>query len=205
MTKIYLISPEKFDLAVFAKRLDNVLKTSLVPVFQLRLKGYDNNEIIKYSQELKKICADNNVAFILNDYDQIAIDLGLNGVHVGVDDSKIKTIRKNSPENFIIGASCYDSKDLAFRAGEEGADYLSFGAFFPSKTKKSRGQPTLEFLKSCSEVINLPIVTIGGINDTNCKDLVKNGADFISVISYVWDQEGKEDKAIKELYNSINH
>ena len=101
-------------------------------------------------------------------------------------------------QNFLIGASCYDSKHLAMEAGEQGADYLSFGAFFESKTKKSRGNPSLEILEWSNEILNLPTVAIGGITADNCAPLVKSGADFLSVISYVWDHpEGEEAALIK--------
>ncbi len=203
MTKIYLISPPRIELENFSKRLDAALKTGLVPAFQLRLKNYSNQEITKISHQLKEICQANNCLFLLNDFLDIALDVGANGVHLGAEDGSIKIARTKSPKNFVIGASCYDSRDLAMCAGEEGADYLSFGAFFPSKTKKARATPSVEILEWCAELINLPIVAIGGITDQNCSSLVRAGADFLSVISYVWDHPDGEAVAVRNLNAEI--
>jgi thiamine-phosphate pyrophosphorylase len=203
MSQIYLISPPQIELKTFSKNLELALKTGLVPVFQLRLKNYPDAEVKKISQELKKICHANNCLFLLNDYHEIALEVGANGVHLGVEDGSILLARKKSPPNFVIGASCYDSKHLAMEAGEQGADYISFGAFFASKTKKSRGNPTIEILEWSSEILNLPITAIGGINDQNCASLVKAGADFLAVISYVWDHQNGADVALKKLHDSI--
>jgi len=200
MSQIYLISPPQIELNTFSKRLENALKTTLVPVFQLRLKNYSNSEISKISTELKKICHANNCLFLLNDSHQIAVDVGADGVHLGAEDGSIKIARQKSPQNFLIGASCYDSRHLAMEAGEQGANYISFGAFFPSKTKKSQGNPTLEILEWADEMLDLPIVAIGGINDQNASQLVKAGANFLSVISYVWDHPQGEGEAVKKLY-----
>lgn len=207
MTKIYLISPPEINLKEFSKRLDNALATGLVPVFQLRLKNYLSQEIVAIAKELKKICHESNCLFILNDFCDLALEIGADGTHLGTSDGKIKLARKKADElakGFIIGASCYDSKDLAMIAGEDGADYLSFGTFFPSKTKNSQGKPKSEILTWCDQLINLPTVAIGGINDQNCHDIVKAGADFIAVISYVWQHEEGEAKAIQKLSAAIN-
>lgn len=199
MTQIYLISPPQIELKTFSQRLENALKTNLVPTFQLRLKNYPAAEVKKIAQELLKICQDNNCLFLLNDSYQMALDIGAGGVHLGVEDGSIATARKKSPANFVIGASCYDSKHLAMEAGEQGADYVSFGAFFESKTKVSRGRPTLEIIEWCNEIMNLPIVTIGGITAENCQPLIRSGADFLSVISYVWDHPQGEVAALQSL------
>lgn len=203
MAQIYLISPPQIELKDFSLKLENALKTGFVPSFQLRLKNYSPSEIKKISQEIKKICDENNCLFLLNDFYEIALEVGASGVHVGIDDKKISQIRQNSPKNFVIGASCYDSKHLAMEAGEQGADYISFGAFFETQTKISRGKPTVEILNWASEILNLPIVAIGGINDKNCVELVKNGADFLAVISYVWQHPEGVEVAIKNLYQQL--
>lgn len=203
MAQIYLISPPQIELKDFSLKLEKALKTGLVPSFQLRLKNYSSPEVKKISQEIKKICDNNNCLFLLNDFYEIALEVGASGVHVGIDDKKISQIRQNSPKNFVIGASCYDSKHLAMEAGEQGADYISFGAFFETQTKISRGKPTFEILNWASEILNLPIVAIGGINDKNCSELIKNGADFLAVISYVWQHPLGVDIAIKNLHHTI--
>jgi thiamine-phosphate pyrophosphorylase len=203
MAQIYLISPPQIELKDFSVKLEKALKTGLVPSFQLRLKNYSTLEVKKISQEIKKICDNNNCLFLLNDFYEIALEVGASGIHVGIDDKKILQIRQNSPKNFVIGASCYDSKHLAMEAGEQGADYISFGAFFETQTKISRGKPTVEILNWASEMLNLPIVAIGGINDKNCVELVKNGADFLAVISYVWQHPKGVEIAIKNLHQQL--
>jgi thiamine-phosphate pyrophosphorylase len=203
MTKIYLISPPRIDLKNFSSRLNLALKTGLVPVFQARLKDYEISEVEKISRELKKICHENNCLFLLNDFSEVALNIGADGVHLGVEDGSIAKVRAKSPKSFLIGASCYDSRHLAMEAAEAGCDYLSFGAFFESKTKKSRGNPTTEILEWCDEVMNLPTVAIGGITADNCKTLVEAKADFLAVISYVWDHVEGEVTALKNLYEAI--
>ena len=203
MAQIYLISPPQIELKDFSLKLEKALKTGLIPAFQLRLKNYSLSEVKKISQEIKKICDDNNCLFLLNDFYEIALEVRASGVHVGIDDKKISQIRQNSPKNFIIGASCYDSKHLAMEAGEQGADYISFGAFFETQTKISRGKPSVEILNWASEILNLPIVAIGGINDKNCVELVKNGVDFLAVISYVWQHPKGVEVAIKNLHQQL--
>lgn len=204
MTSIYLISPEKFEVKSFSKRLERALNTGLVPVFQLRLKGYEIADQIKIAREIKAVCKSNNCLFLVNDSFEVAAEVISDGIHIGVDDGSVANIRKRSPKNFVIGASCYDSKHLASIAAEEGADYISFGAFFPSKTKKSRGNPQPEIITWAKDLINLPVVTIGGINLENCHLMKDAGADFVSVISYVWDQDGNEDRAIIEMSQKLN-
>ena len=203
MAQIYLISPPQIELKDFSLKLEKALKTGLVPAFQLRLKNYSPLEIKNFSQEIKKICDNNNCLFLLNDFYEIALEVRTSGVHVGIDDKKISQIRQNLPKNFIIGASCYDSKHLAMEAGEQGADYISFGAFFETQTKISRGKPSVEILNWASEILNLPIVAIGGINDKNCGELIKNGADFLAVISYVWQHPLGVEVAIKNLHQQL--
>lgn len=204
MTKIYLISPEKIELNIFSKSLQNALQTNLVPAFQLRLKGYQENEVEKISKELKQICHDNNCLFLLNDNFNLALKIAADGVHLGADDGAISQARKNSSKNFIIGASCYDSRHSAVEAAEQGADYLSFGAFFPSKTKNSKGKPTVEILQWALEMFDLPIVGIGGINNQNCKILAQENIDFVAVISYIWQHPQGEAQAVKILSQALN-
>ena len=203
MTQIYLISPPKIDQKLFANELNVALKTGLIPTFQLRLKEYERSEIKKISIELQKICNDNNCLFILNDDYNLALEIGASGVHIGSSDGSIQQARKIAPADFIIGASCYDSRHLAIQAAEDGADYISYGAFFPSKTKVSQGNPTPEIISWSAEILDLPIVAIGGIDNTNCKILVDAGADFLAVISYVWQNPAGVEIAIKNLAQKL--
>ncbi len=203
MAKIYLISPPKINLQEFSLDLKNALKTSLVPVFQLRLKDYPRDEIEKFAKELKKICHDNNCLFLLNDNFDIALKIGADGVHMGSEDGSVAAVRSKSSQDFIIGASCYDSRHLAIEAAEQGADYLSFGTFFSSQTKNSKGKPTNEIIEWSHEMTDLPIVAIGGITDQNCSILIKSRIDFIAVISYVWQHPAGAPAALKTLNQAI--
>lgn len=204
MSSIYLISPPKIDEKDFLKNLTEILKTGLCPLFQLRLKDYEKSEILRISKTVKKICSDFNSKFILNDFADIALEARADGVHVGSEDELVLKIRKESPENFIIGASCYDSLELAQSATLAGASYVSFGAFFPSKTKNSKGKPTIQTIIDYKKNPRaLPVSCIGGIDDKNCKELVLGGADYICVISYIWESETSV-SAIKNLHASIS-
>ena len=185
--KLYLISPPKIELENFLDKLEDAFKTKKISIFQLRLKNISDKEIILASDKIIPLCQKYQIPFILNDSLDLALKVGANGVHLGGDDGDIKQAREISPKNFIVGTSCYDSKDMIMKAAESGADYVSLGAFFETKTKKSPGKPTLELLKWCDNFINVPNVCIGGINNRNYEQLVKNGADFIAVISYIWD------------------
>lgn len=217
MTKIYLISPEKIDINNdiddFCRNLTIALKTGFIPVFQLRLKGYPKDFVISSAKIIKKICLEYNVSLIINDDFEIALDIGANGVHLGIEDmqknnktyfNRLKNNIISKPKDFIVGVSCYDSRHLAMEAGEMGADYLSFGAFFPSKTKISIGKPNIDIAIWAIEMLNLPIVAIGGIDDKNCKELVRNNIDFIAVISHIWQNSKSVDYAVKSLYEAIN-
>jgi thiamine-phosphate pyrophosphorylase len=199
VSKIYLISPSKINKNDFLPRLSRVLRTSLVPIFQLRIKEYPYSEIKIIAKEVKKICDDNNCVFIVNDYYDIARDVGANGVHIGLEDNSLQNIAKYFDKNFIVGVSCYDSKQLALQAQENNASYVSFGAFYETKTKKSKGKPSIDLIRWAKENLNIPNVAIGGINNINCENLVKAKADYIAVISYVWNAIDNEENAIKSL------
>lgn len=203
MTKIYLISPPKISVDEFSSQLEIALQTGQIPVFQLRLKDYSDDKIIEIGKKILAICHKYKTLFILNDRLDLALKIGADGVHLGGEDGNILQARKNSPENFIIGASCYDSKHLAVEAAEAGADYVSFGTFFPSKTKNSKGKPTLEILEWCDELLDAPTVAIGGITDENCAQLVKAKADFIAVISYIWEHPQGVEFAVKTLSKKL--
>ena len=204
MTQIYLISPPKIILSEFILSLKNALSTNLVPVFQLRLKEYSQTDVAKIAKQIQKICKDYNCQLILNDYPNIALDLELDGVHLGKDDAKIAEVRKQVPDYFTIGASCYNSKHKAMQAGEDGANYLAFGAFFPTTTKKIEYYADVDLLQWATELLNLPIVAIGGINASNCASLVENKADFLAVISFVWQHALGEKEALNQLHLAIN-
>lgn len=202
MTQIYLISPPQLNLESFSQELLKVVKTNKIPIFQLRLKNYHKSEIKKIAQELKKICDDHNVLFFINDDFQLAVEIDASGVHLGIDDinysQQISLIKKNH-QKLIVGVSCYDSKKLALEAKEQGADQISFGAFFASPTKISRGSPKIDLIDWAKENLNLPIIGIGGINQQNYQILVDKKIDYIALISYVWSHPISPVEAIKKL------
>lgn len=201
MSQIYLISPPQIELKSFSKRLESALKTGLIPVFQLRLKNCEEKEIVKISKELNKICIQNNCLFILNDFWKIALEQGFAGVHLGEDDGLISNVRKSSGKNFVIGASCYNSRHAAINAIEDGANYVAFGAFFETLTKQAKTKATPEILSWAAEILNVPTVAIGGINQENANQIKQ--ADFAAVISSVWNHSKGEGEAIKLLHKSL--
>jgi thiamine-phosphate pyrophosphorylase len=213
--KIYLISPPKFEIEDFSKKLEEALATNLVAVFQLRIKDLaedgtytkkaDEQKIIEIANKLKPILKKYNVPFILNDNPKLAKQLGADGVHLGDEDMSVKEARELLGETFIIGASCYASKDKAYTAGEEGANYVAFGAFYETQTKKPKGKPTLDLLKFWSEYTTLPSVAIGGIKPHNTKPIADAGADFIAVVTGVWDYEKGVAQAILDYQKALNN
>ncbi len=204
MAKIYLISPQDFDPLLHQEKLEKAFATDKVSAFQLRLKDLEHSKIEEIAIQTLEICKKYNILFIINDDIDLAVKIKAGGVHLGVDDyESLAEIKKNLPENFVIGTSCYDSRDLALDSVLADVDYISFGAFYASKTKKSRGQPDISILKWANELFELPIVAIGGIDDKNSKILVQSGADFVAIISYFWDHEDPV-LAIENLYRQIN-
>jgi thiamine-phosphate pyrophosphorylase len=203
MTQIYLISPPQIELDKFSKELEIILKTGLVPIFQLRLKDQDYFFVKNSAIKLNKICQDYNTKFIINDNLELALEIGCNGVHLGIDDRQnstnqiVKIIQNN--KNFTISFSCYDSKDLAIQADNLGASFISFGAFFPTKTKISPGKPTLEIIDWAKKNLKAKIIAIGGINSQNSHQLISTQLDYIALISFIWQHPKGSLFAINEI------
>ena len=208
LCRIYLISPPKIELKAFAKQLENAFSGGDVGAFQLRLKGVSDAEILAAARELMPICHAHEAAFILNDSPELAAKCGADGVHLGQDDGAVKAARKIVGDEAIIGVSCHDSRHLAMVAGEQGADYVAFGAFYPTKSKRPEelakyGTPALDILEWWQEFMVLPCVAIGGITPVNCTPLVKAGADFIAAITAVWEHPESPAKAVAEFNQAI--
>lgn len=199
MSQLYLISPPAIDLETFPALLDRALKTGKVAAFQLRLKHLPDAGIIQAAEALLPICRYYDIPFILNDRVDLAHQLKADGVHLGASDGNVTQAREILGQDAVIGVSCYDSRDLAIKGAEEGADYVSFGAFFPTKTKETTATPPLEILKWWSEWTVVPCVAIGGITADNCRILVESGADFLAVISYVWEHPEGVEAAVGSL------
>ena len=204
MSKLYLISPPNIVIKDFSKELDIALNTQKIDSFQLRLKNLDIQEIEKITKALLPICHNYGVPFFINDFVEIARNVAVDGVHIGQKDGNIKKIKEEFGADLIIGASCGNSKDAAMRAGEAGAGYLSYGAFFPTQTKLNTEEADLELLAWTEKFINLPFCAIGGINHSNIQQIAKFNPDFICVVSAVWNYSGGVEKGVNELYGLLS-
>jgi thiamine-phosphate pyrophosphorylase len=189
--KIYLISPQEVG-GAFPDRLRAALEPGLATAFQLRVKDVDEHQLARLAEPLQRICADTNVAFIVNDSIALAKRIGADGVHLGQSDGDVREARALLGPSAQIGRTCHDSRHLAMEAGEAGADYVAFGAFYPTMTKPSHYRPDPSILAWWSTLFEIPCVAIGGITADNAKPLVDSGADFLAVCQAVW---GKDDPA----------
>ena len=186
---IYLISPQKIRGAEFYKELRQVLKTNKVKYFQLRLKKISTPNLLKISKKIKKITRKNKVKFLINDKPFIAKSAKADGCHIGQKDMSLIRSRKILGKNKIIGMTCHNSKKLALKAKKYGANYVAFGSFFKSSTKKSAFKANLGILRWAKKKINMPTVAIGGINNCNYKKILSNGANYIACSSYIWNNK----------------
>jgi thiamine-phosphate pyrophosphorylase len=184
--RLYLITPPALDPAPFADLLAAALDAGDVGCVQLRLKDADEPTIRRAVERLLPVTSSRDVALVLNDRPDLAAATGCDGVHVGQDDASYEDARAAVGPKAIVGVTCHNSPHLAMEAGEHGADYVAFGAFFPTTTKEAKSQATLEVLHWWSAIMTVPCVAIGGINPENCGPLVEAGADFLAVISAVW-------------------
>jgi thiamine-phosphate pyrophosphorylase len=200
--RLYLITPPKLEPRAFADVLTRALGAGDVASLQLRLKDVPDEEIVRTAEILMPIAQRADVAFILNDRPDLAQRLGCDGVHVGQDDASYAEARAIVGPNAIVGVTCHDSRHLAIEAGEAGADYVAFGAFFPTATKEAKAHADVDLLKWWSDLIVIPAVAIGGITVDNAKPLVAAGADFLAVSSGVWDHPGGPDAAVK-AFNAL--
>ena len=198
--QLYLISPLDVG-GAFPERLARALGAGPVSAFQFRVKGIDEHEAAKLAEPLQRICADADCAFIVNDSIALARRLGADGVHLGQEDGLVVEARERLGREAQIGVTCHTSRHLAMQAGEAGADYVAFGAFFPSETKPSEHRPDLELLEFWAAVFELPCVAIGGITPANCAPLVAAGADFLAVSHAVW--SGDEAAAVVAFHGAI--
>ncbi len=202
--RLYLITPPKFKLAVFAENLKQAFDGGDVACVQLRMKEAKDDEVLRAAEILMPICHDREAVFIINDRPDLAKAVGADGVHLGMDDCSVSEARRILGNYASIGVSCYGSKDRAMVAGEEGADYVAFGQFYETKTKPPRGRPTPEILEWWSTFTTVPCVAIGGIKPENCAPLVKAGADFIAVVTGVWEHPKGPKESISEYNKAIN-
>lgn len=202
--RLYLITPPRLaegDPQAFAGELEAALSGGDVACVQLRLKDVDDDTVRRAAAVLMPVCRARGVAFILNDRADLAAELGADGVHIGAEDGDYAAARAAVGANAIVGVSCYDSRHLGLEAAEAGADYVAFGAFYPTQTKQPPAQADPELLRWWQNLVTVPCVAIGGIGIDNCGALVAAGADFLAVISGVWDHAQGPGAAVK-AYNA---
>ena len=197
---VYLISPQKIKNTTFYIVLDNILKLKKVSFFQLRLKRETNRNKISIGKKIKKICKKYKVKFIINDEPLIAKKLNADGCHIGQNDMSFFNSRKILTNKKVIGVTCHNSKKLALSAKNAGANYIAFGSFFKSLTKKSAFKANLGILLWAKKKINMPVVAIGGINNSNYKKILSSGASYIACSSFIWNNKKLDPvSAIKKL------
>jgi thiamine-phosphate pyrophosphorylase len=208
LCRLYLISPGKFVLPVFAAQLEAALGAGDVGAFQLRMKDATDDMIRDAVRVLMPIVHAHGVAFMLNDRVDLAKELKVDGVHLGQEDMKIAEARNMLGAHIAIGISCHDSGHLAMEAGEAGADYVAFGAYHPTQSKSPEklamyGTPAPDLLPWWSTYTTVPSVAIGGLTPENCGELVMQGADFIAAITAVWSHADGPAAAVKAFNAAI--
>jgi len=201
--RLYLVTPPSLDPAGFAPLLAAALDSGDVAAVQLRLKDVAERELIRAIEVLAPVAQSRGVAFLLNDRPDLARAHGCDGAHVGAEDMAAADARRVLGDSLQLGVSCYDSRDAAMLAGEAGADYVAFGAFFPSPTKQTEIRADPALLRWWSEMMELPAVAIGGITPANCGPLVEAGADFLAVVSAVWDHPQGPAAGVRAMLDAI--
>ncbi|MEJ7925181.1 thiamine phosphate synthase [Sphingobium sp. AN641] len=202
--QLYLISPPAIEPG-FVDRLAAAFDGGPVAAFQLRLKGLDDHAIAALADPLQRLCADREVAFIVNDSIGLAKRLGADGVHLGQEDGDPREARKILGPKVQIGVTCHDSRHLAMEAGEAGADYVAFGAFYPTTTKETHHRPDPWILGWWTTLFELPCVAIGGITANNAAPLIAAGADFIAVSGAVWGHPGGAGAGVAAFGSVLPH
>jgi thiamine-phosphate pyrophosphorylase len=200
--RLYLITPPKFETRSFAEELKRALGAGDVASLQLRLKDVPDDEIRRACETLIPITRAADVAFILNDRPDLAAELGADGVHIGQSDASYGEARAAVGKDSIVGVTCHDSRHFAMEAAEAGADYIAFGAFYPTQTKETTTQAGIELLQWWSDLMVVPCVAIGGITVDNAKPLIEAGADFIAASSGVWNHPSGPAAAV-QAFNAL--
>jgi thiamine-phosphate pyrophosphorylase len=199
--QLYLISPLDVG-GAFPDRLARALDAGPVAAFQFRVKGIDEHEAARLAEPLQAICAAREVAFIVNDSIGLAKRLGADGVHLGQGDGDVADARARLGKDAQIGVTCHNSRHLAMEAGDAGADYVAFGAFYPTQTKQTEHRAEPELLTWWQGLFEIPCVAIGGITPENCTPLVAAGADFLAVSHAIWGRD--EASAVKAFHKAIS-
>ena len=203
-TALYLITPPHLeDPQAFAEELKAALDAGGADCVQLRLKDIDDDTIRRITDILRPVTQERDVAFVMNDRPDLVRETGCDGVHVGQNDASYSDARALLGPDAIVGVTCKDSRHLAIDAAEAGADYVAFGAFFGSTTKTTTVQASPDILDWWSETTSVPCVAIGGITPANCSPLVSAGADFLAIISAIWEHPDGPAAAMAEFRFAI--
>lgn len=208
--RLYLITPPVIDdINAFADACAQALDGGDVASLQIRLKSRDgvaapDKHIEAVAKQIIPMAQAKGVAVLINDRPDLAKKLNADGVHIGQDDVTLKEARKIVGEDMIVGVTCHDSRHLGMEAGEQGADYVAFGAFYPTQTKDPKAKAELETLTWWQQFIEIPCVAIGGITVENAAPLIEAGADFLAVSSGVWDYKDGPKAAVAEFNRIID-
>ncbi|MEE8515957.1 MAG: thiamine phosphate synthase [Alphaproteobacteria bacterium] len=202
--RLYLITPPRLEPDRFRNSLAEALDGGDVACVQLRLKDVDDDAIRRAVDTLLPVVREREVALLLNDRPDLAAETGCDGVHVGQQDGTFEDARSAVGGDAIVGVTCHDSRHLAIVAADKGADYVAFGAFFPTATKDAIGHPDLDILEWWNELVVVPSVAIGGITIDNCTEVIRAGADFIAVLAAVWDHKDGPGAAVSAFNAKID-
>jgi thiamine-phosphate pyrophosphorylase len=201
---LYLITPSRIDdLSDFCDRVSRALQGGAVAAVQIRLKAASDHAVTEAIEALKPIARAHGAAVIVNDRPDLAARLDCDGAHIGQQDGSVAAARQWLSADRILGVTCHDSPHLAMCAAEEGADYVAFGAFFPTTTKHTTARPSADILADWQETMLIPCVAIGGITVANCRPLVVAGADFLAVSAGVWDHGDGPAAAVRAFNSEI--
>ncbi|MDX9859555.1 MAG: thiamine phosphate synthase [Rhodospirillales bacterium] len=201
--RLYLVTPPRVALPDFAEALSAAVDADDVACLQIRLKDSDDDEIRRAAAVLVPIAQARGVAVLMNDRPDLAAELGCDGVHIGQEDATYAEARRAVGADGIVGVTCHNSRHLAIEAGDAGADYVAFGAFFPTGTKIAKTAAEPDILEWWSDIATLPCVAIGGITVENCPALVRAGADFLAVVGGVWNHPDGPAAAVRAFNRAI--
>ncbi len=201
-SRLYLVTPPQFEPKTFRDHFKAALDGGDVGAVQLRLKNADDDAIRRACETLLPIASAYDVTFLMNDRPDLALEMVCDGVHIGQEDGTYKKAREIVGPHCVVGVTCHNSRHLAMEAAEQGADYVAFGAFYPTETKQAKTQADPEILEWWSEIMLPPCVAIGGITVDNCRPLAEAGADMLAVVSGVWDHPRGATVAVQE-FNKI--
>lgn len=194
--QLYLLTPPRID-AGFAPLLDAVLAENVAAVLQVRLKDQPENQLPGLIPPLVKVAKRHGVTVLMNDRPDLAVQFGMDGVHVGQEDAPYAQARAAVGKTGIVGVTCHDSRHLAMTAADKGADYVAFGAMYPTATKSPKASASVELIEWWSEVFEVPCVAIGGITPENASPVIEAGADFIAVSAGVWSHPSGPVEAVR--------